>query len=278
MKRFLSELKFDGMSPQSIMFYKQVGHSQEGSQEVSNILGGGFFDGPKPVRLLWRLLTLSNPKEDSVILDFFAGSGTTAHATLKLNAEVGGNRKYILVQLPEPLEPSKTLADGTKLNTIADICRERVRRAGKQIGKGDIGFRAYKLAESNFTPWNGEADEIISLAQQVELFTENIAPDRDPEDLLTEILLKAGYELTTSVEWLTLAGNEVASVDDGALLVCLDNSISLQTIEAMAALDPGQIICLESGFEGDDQRKVNALQAIRSRARSADSTIAFKVV
>ena len=148
----------------------------------------------------------------------------------------------------------------------------------RQIGKGDIGFRAYKLSESNFTPWNGDASQIDSLERQVELFTEHVVPDRDPEDLLTEILLKSGYELTTPVEWFTLAGNRVASVDDGAMLVCLDNSISLEAVEAMANRDPGQIICLEDGFEGDDQRKVNALQTIRSRARSADSTIAFKVV
>ena len=212
-------------------------------------------------------------------------------ALFQQNSEDGITRRFILVQLPEPLDEPKRLADGTVLRTIADICRERVRRAGKQIaseragkldldGNGglDTGFRSYKLAESNFTPWNGDASQIDSVERQIELFTENVVPDRSAEDLLTEILLKSGYPLTTPVAWLTLAGNRVASVADGALLVCLDRSISLEAVEAMAARDPGQIVCLEAGFEGDDGRKVNALQLIRARARSEDTTIAFKVV
>lgn len=131
-KRFLSELKFDGMAPISILFYKDVGHSQEGAQEVAKILDGGFFSGPKPQRLMNRLLTLANLKEDSIILDFFSGSGSIAHAVMQLNAEDGGNRKFIMVQLPE-LTDEKSEAYKAGYKNICEIGKERIRRAGKQI-------------------------------------------------------------------------------------------------------------------------------------------------
>lgn len=278
-KLFLAERRERGdtKTPSSLLL--DAGTTQTGTIEVMELFSGQkVFDYPKPVSLIKRLLEFSLEPGDTV-LDFFAGSGTTAHAAMALNAEDGGARRFILAQLPEPLQPPLDLGDGSpELRTIADICRERVRRAGRLIDAGDTGFRAYALTESNFTPWNGDSSEIPSVERQIALFADNILPERSPEDLLTEILLKSGYELTTPVEWLELAGNAVASVADGALLVCLDHSISLAAIEAMAARAPGQIVCLEAGFEGDDQRKVNALQIIRSRARSEDTTIAFKVV
>ena len=131
-KRFLSELAFSGMTPTSIMLHKDVGHSQEGAQEVTKLLEAGIFDGPKPVRLLKRLLTLSNANNSDIILDFFSGSATTAHAVMQINAEDGGNRKFILVQLPE------VCADGTEAakagyKTICEIGKERIRRAGEKI-------------------------------------------------------------------------------------------------------------------------------------------------
>ncbi len=284
-KRFLSEVK-DGVVPQTYWSWKDVGSTRNAKQELSQLLesesGGDVFITPKPTKLLKKIAQIGSDK-DSLIVDFFAGSGTTGHAVLKQNEEDGGNRRFIMIQLPEPTEG--------KYPTISELTRERMRRAStaislentskfdlERIEPLDVGFRSYKLAESNFTPWSGDSGDIPSVSRQIEMFTENILPDRSPEDLLTEILLKSGYELTTPVEWLTLAGNNVASVAEGALLVCLDASISLDAIEAMAARDPGQIVCLEAGFEGDDARKVNALQLIRSRARSEDTTIAFKVV
>ena len=131
-KRFLSELKFDGMAPQSIMFYKDVGHSQEGAKEVTALLEAGAFDGPKPLRLLRRLLTLANTDKDSIVLDFFSGSATTAHAVMQLNAEDGGNRRFIMVQLPEVTdENSEAYKAGYK--NICEIGKERIRRAGVKI-------------------------------------------------------------------------------------------------------------------------------------------------
>ena len=128
-KRFLTELKYEGMAPQSIMFYKDVGHSQEGAKEVTALLEAGAFDGPKPIRLLRRLLTLANTDKDSIILDFFSGSATTAHAVMQLNAEDGGNRQFILMQLPEICdEKSEAYKAGYK--NICEIGKERIRRAG----------------------------------------------------------------------------------------------------------------------------------------------------
>ena len=130
-KRFLSELKYDGMAPTSILFYKEVGHSQEGAKEVVALFGDkGVFDGPKPVRLLQRLITLANLNDDSIVLDFFSGSATTAHALMKTNAEKDTHCKFILVQLPEEVSDTKK-DQGYK--TICEIGKERIRRAGKKI-------------------------------------------------------------------------------------------------------------------------------------------------
>ena len=149
-KRFLSELKFEGMAPTSILFYKDVGHSQEGAKEVVALLDKGVFDGPKPVRLLKRLLTLANLQEDSIVLDFFSGSGSTAHALMSFNAEKQKNCKFILVQLPEDTDQK---AKDAGFNTIPEIGKERIRRAGKKIKEEsplttqdlDTGFRVLKL-------------------------------------------------------------------------------------------------------------------------------------
>ena len=147
-KRFLSELKYEGMAPQSIMFYKDVGHSQEGAKEVTNLLQSGSFDGPKPIRLLKRLLTISNAKSDDIILDFFSGSATTAHAVMQLNAEDGGNRKFIMVQLPEVCdEKSEAYKAGYK--NICEIGKERIRRAGKAINNAQLTMHNAQLEMRN---------------------------------------------------------------------------------------------------------------------------------
>jgi len=146
-KRFLTELKFDGMAPQSIMFYKDVGHSQEGAKEVTSLLEAGAFDGPKPLRLLSRLLTLANTEPDSIILDFFSGSATTAHAVMKLNAEDGGNRKFICVQLPE-LTDEKSEAYKAGYKNICEIGKERIRRAGKKIKNENDKLKQVPMLET----------------------------------------------------------------------------------------------------------------------------------
>jgi len=251
------------------------------TKELDELMGLHVFDNPKPVKMLQDFASWFTA-DDDIILDFFAGSGTSAHAAFELNANDQSSRRFIMVQLPEK-------AAGP-YSTISAFTRERVRRAGKRIGHSygelfdnevttlDLGFRAYKLTTSNFKPWQGDSEAIGSVQEQLDAFTDNILADRTADDLFTEILLKAGFELTTPTKRLTLAGKEVFSVAEGALLVCLDRRLTLEVIEAMIDLKPSQIICLDAGFQNNDQLKVNAVQAIKSRARSEESTIVFKVV
>ncbi|UNT93138.1 DNA methyltransferase [Allobaculum sp. Allo2] len=193
MKRFLSELKFDGMAPTSIMFYKDVGHSQEGAKETSALLGGGYFDGPKPVRLLKRLMTLANLKEDSIVLDFFSGSASLAQAVMEINRESGKTIQYILVQIPETVD-SKSKAYEAGYRTICDIGIDRIKKATGKIYKdntllGEIvpGFRVFELASSNmkdiyYSP-NDYQQYFLSMTES------NIKEDRTDLDLLLVVFL-----------------------------------------------------------------------------------------
>ena len=184
-KRFLSELKFDGMAPTSLLFYKDVGHSQEGSQELIKIMDGGVFDGPKPTRLLKRLMILANLKDDSLVLDFFSGSATTAQALMETNAENNKHCKFIMVQLKENANEKKN----TGYETICEIGKERIRRSAKKIAeenpeaKFDGGFRVLKCDTSNmkdvyYTPNEYTTDKFSELE-------DNIKEDRTPEDDVT---------------------------------------------------------------------------------------------
>ena len=272
MKRFLSELKFEGMAPTSIMFYKEVGHSQEGAQEVTKLLDAGAFDGPKPVRLLSRLLTLARTNEDSIILDFFSGSATTAHAVMQLNAEDEGHRKFIMVQLPEVCEEGTEAAKAGYKN-ICEIGKERIRRAARKIREEnslttqnqDLGFKVFKLDTSNIIPWNPEPDKIELLLRNA---VENILVDRTRQDLLCEVLLKCNLPLTLPIEERNFGDNTVYVVGAGALAICLDTKIP-QTIaeeivklrDEYAPVVPMQVVFRDNGFT--DVTKTNALQILK---------------
>lgn len=190
-KRFLSELKFEGMAPTSLLFFKEVGHSQEGSQELIKIMDGGVFDGPKPTRLLKRLMILANLKENSIVLDFFSGSATTAHALMEVNKEKNLKCKYIMVQLAENTNKKKD----TGYKNICEIGKERIRRAGKKIKEEaplvtqnlDIGFRVLKLDDSNMNEVYYSPDDYSQgFLNQLE---SNIKEDRTDLDLLFGCLL-----------------------------------------------------------------------------------------
>ncbi len=264
-KRFLSELKFDGMAPTSILFYKDVGHSQEGAQEVVSLFGDkGVFDGPKPVRLLQRLITLANLKDDSIVLDFFSGSATTAHALMKTNFEKGTDRKFILVQLPEAVSDKKK---GQGYSTICEIGKERIRRAGKKIMEEleakkadnglfdkeseptrlDVGFRVLKLDTSNmqdvyYTPEDSSA---------ATLFDDNVKPDRTPEDLLFQVMLECNLPLSAKIERKTIAGKEVFSVNDDYLIACFDDDVNETVITEVAKRKPYYFIMRDSSLSSD---------------------------
>lgn len=264
-KRFLTELKYDGMAPTSILFYKEVGHSQEGAKEVVSLFGDkGVFDGPKPVRLLQRLITLANLKDDSIVLDFFSGSATTAHALMKTNLEKGTDRKFILVQLPEKVSDKKK---DQGYGTICEIGKERIRRAGKKIleelatkkaenglfdkesepTRLDVGFRVLKLDTSNmqdvyYTPEDSSA---------ATLFDDNVKPDRTPEDLLFQVMLEYNLPLSAKIERKTIAGKEVFSVNDDYLIASFDENVNETVITEVAKRKPLYFIMRDSSLSSD---------------------------
>lgn len=261
-KRFLTDLKHEGMAPTSIMFFKDVGHSQEGAQEVSKLLDGGFFSGPKPQRLMQRLLTLANLKNDSVVLDFFSGSASTAHAVMQLNAEDGGHRKFIMVQLPEKCdEKSEAYKAGYK--TICEIGKERIRRAGKKIreentdnsslltpnSKLDTGFRVLKCDTSNMKDvYYNPAEYEVNMFSRLE---DNIKEDRTPEDLLFQVMLDLGVLLSSKIEETTIAGKKVFNVEDNYLIACFDSDVSEETIKAIAKQKPYYFVMRDSSMASD---------------------------
>ncbi|MBE3143436.1 MAG: site-specific DNA-methyltransferase, partial [Planctomycetes bacterium] len=222
--------------------------------------------------------------EESIILDFFAGSGTTAQAVLELNQQDGGNRKFILVQLPEPSDKN-TEAEKVDYSTIAEITKERSRRVIKKLNDADAGqlpldapqdrgFRVFKLAQSNFKPWNAQLpQDAAALAQQLELHIEHIHEERSPDDILYEILLKSGFPLTTPVETLTLAGKRIYSVAGGKLLICLEPELTMDVIRTMAAQKPERVVCLDTGFAGNDQLKANAVQIFKTSGIPSFKTV-----
>ena len=286
-KSFLTEVK-DGVTPVTLWPHTEVGHNHEANSELKFLLGEGVFDNPKPSRLIQRMLVLTtNSKSEDIVLDFFSGSGTTAHSVMEINKEDSGNRKFILVQLPEP-------TDNSIYPTIADITRERVRRVSAKLKAAqpaadllstasidatpDLGFKAMRLTSSNFKVWDGRADQMTDVGATLDLFAEHVLPDRTSEDILYELLLKTGYPLTTPITTLTLAGKKVFSASEGALLICLEYELSLDVIEAMVACDPWLILCLDAGFSGQDQLKANAMQTVRAHNRNRQSSMSLKVV
>lgn len=274
-KRFLTEVK-QGITPLTIWTYNEVGHNQEATQEV-RALGITGFDSPKPVRLLRRAVEICS-SDDSIVVDFFAGSGTTGHAVMAQNALDGGRRRYVLVQLPEPLDPEnkdqKVAADFCdkigKPRNIAELTKERLRRAAKKIKDenptytGDLGFRVFKLDSSNIRAWEPDRD---NLDQTLLDSMEHIKPDRTESDVLYELLLKLGLDLCVPIETRTFAGKEVHSVGGGVLMACLAPKIERAEVEALAqgivdwhkALAPaGDTTCVfrDSAF-ADDVAKTN---------------------
>jgi adenine-specific DNA-methyltransferase len=260
-KRFLSDLKFDGMAPTSIMMFKDVGHSQEGSQEVTKLLEAGVFDGPKPVRLLHRLLMLSNLDKDDFVLDFFSGSATTAHAVMKLNAEDGGNRKFIMVQLPEKCALGSEAAKAGYKN-ICEIGKERIRRAGEKIKADagilgqdiDIGFRVFKLDSTNMKDVYYAAKD-YSQAQLNDLIS-NIKEDRTDMDLLFACLLEWGLFLSLPHKTEKIDGFDVHTINDGDLIACFADEVSESVIREIAKRQPLRVVFRDSSF-GTSPEKIN---------------------
>ena len=262
-KRFLSELKFDGMAPTSILFYKEVGHSQEGSQELIKLLDGGVFDGPKPIRLLKRLITLANLKSDSVVLDFFSGSATTAQALMEVNAEKTTHCKFILVQLPENANEKKE----TGYANICEIGKERIRRAGEKIKAEhaeaaglDVGFRVLKVADSNmkeiyYAP-SGYSQDLLDGTEA------NIKSDRSDLDLLFGCVLDWGIPLDKSYTSEKIEGCTVHTYDKGSLVACFDENVPESVVVTIAKRQPERVVFRDSSF-GSSAAKINVFELFK---------------
>ena len=270
LKRFLSELKFDGMAPTSILFYKEVGHSQEGAKEVTALFEDkGVFDGPKPVRLLKRLITLANLDDKSIVLDFFSGSATTAHALMQYNAEKEKHCKFICAQLIEDT-PEESPARKSGYATIPEIAKERIRRAGKKIKEEsplstqhlDTGFRVFRLSSSNYedvTKQPGEYDQ-----RTLDLFANNIKADRTDLDLLFGAMLSWGVQLSLPMTTEEVDGCKIYTVDGNSLVACFTENITENVAKAMADKLPVRILFRDSCFS-EDKTKINIIELFKQK-------------
>ncbi len=280
-------LKGDTKTPSSILL--DVGSTKTGTNELMGLFENmKLFDYPKPTTLLSRLLSFGCSKDsDDIILDFFAGSGSTSHALLKYNKEYSANHKFISVQLPENLEEQIKTASGLTLKTVqnsiaflkkrdrplvlTEISKERICRAAAKIKEenpdyhGDLGFKVFKLDSTNIKPWEVDFD---MTERTLEDFISNIKTDRREEDVLYEILLKYGLDLTLPITEHAIAGQKVFDIGMGALIICLADAISLEVVEGIAKLKDElnpeimRVVFKDSGFK-DDVVKTNAVQILK---------------
>ena len=254
-KRFLSDVQ-DGRTPNTLWLSEDVGHNQTATREVKSIFNNEkVFDFPKPVSYIKQMLTIGSEK-GSIIMDFFSGSSTTAHALMELNKEDNGNRKFIMIQIPETCdEGSETFKNGYK--NICEIGKERIRRAGKQIKEEspmttanlDTGFRVFKLDSSNmkdvyYNPGKTEQKDLLG-------HVDNIKEDRTPEDLLFQVMLEFGIPLSSKIRKTAIAGKDVFNVEDNFLIACFDDDITNEIITAIAKEKPQYVVLRDSGFKTD---------------------------
>lgn len=270
LKTFLSEVQ-SGITPNSIWFHEEVGHTQGAKQSLKKLFdGASTFDTPKPIELIERIINISTD-EDDIILDFFGGSSTTAHAIINYNNNNNSNRKFIIVQLPEQLD-SKSDAYKAGFRDISEIGKERIRKAINKIQNDglknkslDLGFKVFKLDSSNIKKWNPDYDE---LEQSFDDILENFVPNRTEEDVVYEIMLKYGIDLTYPVEERVINDKKVFSIGFGALIICLDDNISLDVVngivELKQELEPEicRVVFKDNGF-ATDSVKTNAIQILK---------------
>ena len=240
--------------------------SNKGTKESIDLLGKGIFDYPKPLKLVEQILQIGS-EEESIILDFFSGSSTTAHAVMQLNAEDCGNRKYIMVQLPEET-PEDSEARKAGYNTIPEIAKERIRRAGKKIKEEsplttqnlDTGFRVFRLADSNFEEVKKAPAEYNQ--SQLDLFLNNVKSDRTDLDLLFGAMLSWGVQLSLPMTSEEVDGKMIYSVNDGDLVACFANDITENIVKAMADKQPLRVLFRDSCFARDDA-KINVFETLK---------------
>lgn len=258
----------DGRTPENLWDGELYGTTRQANAEIKALFqGAAIFDTPKPSVLIKRTIQLFDYGKSDIILDFFSGSATTAHAVMQLNAEDGGNRQFIMVQLPEET-PEDSPARKAGFATIAEIGKERIRRAGKKILEGechqdwnkDVGFRVLKVDSSNMAEVYYAPD--ATTQAQLSLFTDNIKPDRKPEDLLFQVLLDWGVDLTLPIERRTVQGKTVFFVAQNALVACFDSGVNAELVKELAGHTPLRVVFRDSGFV-DDATRINVEQIFK---------------
>lgn len=270
-KRFLTDVQ-QGVVPQTLWLYKDVGHTQEAKKELIECVPfentDNVIDSVKPTRLLQRILQLATQKDtQDIVLDFFAGTGSTLHAVLKQNGEDTGNRRFIGIQIADPLDTPET-----KLKTISDVTKERVRsvsaRFRSEEKSGDLGFRVLKLSKSNIVRWRGEKATSENLDDLISQMQSTLVPGWKTEDVLTEIKLLEGYPLDSSQQNDgEFSPNQVFTIThpdkQTHLLVCLDANLEDSTVERLVAYQNKQLefICLDSALT--DQQKQQLADVIK---------------
>lgn len=274
LKKFLYEMD-GGIVPANLWYRKDVDTTDSASKDLEALIGRGVFDFPKTIKLVCKMLDITTNKDD-IILDFFSGSATTAHAVMQFNAEDGGNRRFICVQLPEPTqEDSEAFKAGYK--NICEIGKERIRRAGEKIKEEvesgneqlkideepkkipDIGFKVFKLDSSNLKKWN---PDFANLEVTLDDMINNYVPDRTEEDIVYEFMLKMGLDLSYSIDVADIDGRKVYSIGFGALMMCLDDNITVSVAESMVKMykeqapETWKVVFRDNGFV-DDCTKTN---------------------
>ena len=277
-KIWLEDRMEDGQLPGNILEKFESRHSSA-ELKVLDIP----FDFPKPSALIKFLMSISGVGANDIVLDFFAGSGSTGHAAIEMAAESGEKRPFICVQLPEKTaQDSEEFRRGYK--TISEIGIERIERVLTETKDRqgaipfDDGLKIFRLGRSNFKIWDGGSSDTRVLSDKIEMHIDHLSGANGPEDVLYELFLKAGFRLTTKVRTIELVGKEVFSVEDGVLLICLEKEITSDLIDALAEANPLQVICLDEGFKGNDQLKANAVQTFKARAQAEESEIVFRTV
>lgn len=265
-------------TPYRNLITSDICNTAQGTAEIRNLFGNRFFDFPKPTKIINILLnTVVRKDKDSIILDFFSGSGTTAHAVMQLNAEDGGNRQYIMVQLPEET-PEDSEARKAGYNTIPDIAKERIRRAGKKIKEEsplttadlDTGFRVFRLDEGNYEDVKRSPKEFKQ--DQLDLFLNNIKSDRNDLDLLFGCMLDWGVQLSLPMTKEVVDGKTIYTVNDGDLVACFAENVSEDVVKAMAEKMPLRVIFRDSCF-AQDADKINIYETFKQKLDWSDQEV-----
>ncbi|MGV7118887.1 site-specific DNA-methyltransferase [Paenibacillus kyungheensis] len=258
LKRFLSEVQ-NGMVPITLWLHQDVGHNQEGRQELKKIFDNqGYFDGPKPTRLLKKLIKIANCKKNDIVMDFFSGSSSTADAVLNINSQENMSIKFIMVQIPEEIQNTNSAYQAGYKN-ICEIGKERIRRAAQKIKAEtsadiDYGFRVYRLDSSNMKDVYYTPNELGQI--EFEDLLDNIKEDRTCEDLLTQVILSCGLELSLPMETKQLDHYKIHYVNDTELIACFDENITDEVFELIANEQPEQVVFRDHSFK-DDSTRIN---------------------